>query len=487
VPSTSNDSGLLVRVLWHPKATVLVVLVALLFVGGNYLHNYSVATRVFIPQESNSALIMHPSGEAWTIFGRSNETLQYRFFLDSNATLYFGVFEVDSSSRTRVGSCDFQGHPIFQRETAELNETLSIGPGDYGYVLCNQGSSIAFGNFQYSVLKTIVAQPRYNVGSLMQITAGLVAAWGLSLVPEGLHPRSKTVRYSRFLRWTLAAPVILLFASICFAGAVSANINTDVLPLVLASVLLIATHPEMLFVTLRAVMLLLCFVVLLLTANVSLAAYAFRVRAKTGHVTGPSRHRLPRILLSQLDLLSQRCANLVLPDNPHVGVFVRLGIVSLFIAEVITISPWEFVRTLNPYLNLPPWVLPMDASTAELGLESLMLPMIMTIFGLFAYSLTWKPRWPRAFRAIGTIYVTLFSLSLLLVVNHLMSQDYLIDLVTRFVAILPLTLASAYLAWITEISTRHIINWAKKAPWINRDFPLFGKRMEPIPSFVRAS
>ena len=236
------------------------------------------------------------------------------------------------------------------------------------------------------------------------------------------------------------------------------------LPLVLASVVLIATYPEMLFVTLHPVMLLLCFVVLLATADVSLAAYGFRVWTKTGHVAEPHRHRLPRIVLSQLDLLSRRCANLVLPDDPHVGVFVRLGIISLFTAEVITMSPWEFVRTLNPYLNLPPWILPMDTSIAKLGLESLMFPMAMTIFGLFAYSLTWKPRSPTAFRAIGTIYGMLFSLSLLLVLNHLVSQDYLISLVTRFAAILPLTLASAYLAWIAEISIRRIINRAKKGP-----------------------
>jgi hypothetical protein len=243
----------------------------------------------------------------------------------------------------------------------------------------------------------------------------------------------------------------------CLAGVVSTDINVDVLPLVLTSVVLIATHPEWLILTLHPVMLLFCSAVLFATADVSVFAYTLRTRARTRQNAKPHRHRLLKAVLSQVNLVYQRCANLVLPGDPHVGVFVRLGIISLFVAEVITMSPWEFVRNLNPYLNLPPWVLPMDAAIPELGVMSLMLPIIMTIFGLFAYSLTWSPRWARAFRAIGAIYFMLLSASLLIVIRHLLSQDYVMDLITRFIVILPLTLVSAYLAWISEMGIRRFI------------------------------
>ena len=445
------------RALWHPRAIILILLVVLLVAGGKCLHDYSETTQVFVPRQSNSTLVMNPDDERDGVLGATNATRQYRFFLDVNATLYFGVFELNNPASVSTWDCNITGHPIFETRSAEFNETLSIGPGSYAYLMCNRGREMASGKFQYSVLTTFVTKPRYSVGSFLYIAAGLLSVWGLCLLPEALSPKNKSAEYSRFLRWTMVAPAVLLFASMCLAGAISAGANTDVPPLILASIIIIVTHPEMLVVTLHPVMLLLCFLALIVTVAASLVAYMLRIWSKMRHLAKSHRRRWPRTMLSQLDLLSQRCANIVLPDAPHVGAFVRLGIVSLFTAEVITMSPWEFVRTLHPYLNLPPWILPLDTSIAKLSLESLILPMAMTIFGLFAYSLTWRPRSSTAFRAIGTIYSMLFFLSLLLVLNHLVSQDYLMSLVTRFMAILPLTLVSAYLAWMAEILIRRIL------------------------------
>jgi hypothetical protein len=243
----------------------------------------------------------------------------------------------------------------------------------------------------------------------------------------------------------------------CLAAAISAGANTDVPPLILASIAIIVVHPEMLFVTLHPVMLLLCFLALIVTVAASLVVYVLRIWSKMRHPAKSHRRRWSRTALSQLDLLAQLYASVMLPDAPRVGAFVRLGITSLFTAEVITMYPWEFVRALHPYLNLPSWILPLDAGIANLSLESLILPMAMTIFGLFAYSLTWRPRSSTWFRVIGAIYSTLFFLSLFLVLNHLVSQDYLMWLVTRFMAILPITLVSAYLAWMAEILIRRIL------------------------------
>ena len=456
------------RASWRPKVIILMMSVALLVTGGNYLHDYSVTTRVFVAQRSNSTLVMHPTSTSETTFSRTNTSSQYRFSLDVNATLYFGVFELESSSGVRsVGFCNISGDPIFETESAEFNKTLSIGPGYYAYMICNRGTETAFGEFQYSVLTTFVTHPRYSLGSFLQIASLLVVIWGVFLLPEALSPRSRGVRYSRFLRWTLLAPALLLVASVCFGGAISAEItgrNADALSLAGASLMLMMMKPELLSATLKAPLLLVCFSTLLVTVNASLLAHMLRVRWRRKAPRAWHPHRLYNLVTSFFDPLSKRFAPLVLPDGPHVGVFVRLGTVSLFTAQVLTMSPWEFLRALHPYLNLPSWILPEETSMGGLGPEGIVLPIAMSVFGLFAYSLKWKPSASSAFRMVRTAYTGLFFVSLFVVLWHLLSADYLIELAARFITILPLTLVSAYLAWMSEILLRRtVISWKRPA------------------------
>jgi hypothetical protein len=306
------------------------------------LHDYSETTQVFVPRQSNSTLIMHPNDESDGGLGATNATQQYRFSLHANATLYFGVFELNNPASVSTWDCNITGHPIFEAKSTEFNETLLIGPGSYAYMMCNRGRETASGEFQYSVLTTFVTKPRYGVGSFLYIGAGLLSVWGIFLLPEALSPRSKSGQYSRFLRWALLAPVILLFASVCCGGGISAGImgvHVDALSLAIASFKLIMTNPGMLFAALRAPLLLVCFLALLVTANVSLFAYVLRVRWRRRRPRASHPRRLYNLVMSLFDPLSKWFAPLVLPDSSHIGVFVRLGIVSLFTAQVFTMSP----------------------------------------------------------------------------------------------------------------------------------------------------
>lgn len=440
-----------------------VVLIIALPISGYYIQHYSVTASHFVPEQSNSTLEMHQGDWSFTREYAGNNS-RYRVLLDANATLHFGLYKFDSPNAGGLRPpCNVSGQPVFVQESTRLNVTISPGAGYIGYALCNLGNTNAYGTFQLGVLRTSTTQPYYSLGSFLQFATFVVALWGFSLLPEQASPRSSGVGYFRAFRWIVIAPAVILVASTSFAIAAIAVYmakTIEAFPLVLAAFLIIEKEAEILF---SLPMLLLLVSVLSVMTTISIVVCTFRLWIATKTQTKRERHRVVEWLCSSLDAgpfrkLGQR----ILPDKPQMGAFVRLGVVSLFITEILTISPAEFLRSSDVYLDLLLSMIPSRSLMLSTSIYSIVLALAMSALGLFAFSLKWKPSSPRAFRSIGNVYALLFPLSLVFLIKQALSgQDYTISFLAEFTVMLPFAMASAYGAWILESALRHI--------WIYQD------------------
>ena len=414
---------------------------------------HAVTTYGFVPFWKNATLVLEPEGATGWSFFEKNQS-DYRITLDVNSTVLFRIYRQTSNVVSLSRPCNLSGQVTYEKLSAKFKEVVRLGPGYFGYVVCNIGSSTAYGQFRMEVFEPSTTTPYYNLGSFMQFLTLPAGIWAAFWMVERLVRRTKTASAVRIFGWLTIAPFFLLLITVAMMSGiywegrgehVSPLALIEAAPGLIAIILQKSVHSQWpQFYSLTSIQ------------GVSFGLLFYLVRLMLKLRTG-AQDRSPLSLHSsampdRFGKLLRKLSTHVFPDTPDVAVFSRTALMSLLIVGALMSSPLSFVRELIPIFgSLVP-----DYLFEFVGLYDIIFFFFVIMLPVFAYSLKWKPTpLNTLFRLIAYGYVTLFVISCVVFVGTAMSDVSMVAVfVYLFMTLIPSVLLGGYVSWILEWAIR---------------------------------
>lgn len=456
------------------SGTVRYVLIACLLLAmfpvlGSAFHSYTQTSYRFVRENWNSTILLSPDDRSASLLIPTTKT-RYRITLDANSTVLLKIYSLQKKDAFLQPPCNTTGTLVFEEQSAKYVNFTQLGPGYYEYILCNLGSSAAYGNFEIASYQLVTTTTYHDLGTFVQFLAIPATVWGAFWILQHSVPRGKASSAVRAFAWIVIAPVLLLVITSGMMSVVYWVSRGDQFGALALTDFALSLIGMILQGSIKSGWWSVYSIPASMGITLGLCLYFLRLGIQPSVTKKVNVHPLARRLVRPptgiMAQLFRPAVSYLFPDKPNVAVFVRLMVASLLIVETIITAPLGLVSGEIPYVG----------SLVSYPVSSILTSNVSVFFCIVVMlpvvicSLTWQPRSPnKLFRAASYTYFVFLIIAIVALIDSMVNDyAFVVAQVYIWMTMLPSALLAGYITWILDFVVRSATKRSSKAESVYR-------------------